>query len=259
MFPDDFELSKISAFRQHWHGGFTMDHPRPTNALLLFLDAETVCETKDKNYLFKKGDLVLIPQGSEYSWHFSDKLPDNILLLFEFSVTLPDGTVHIPVDRITRLSENSDEMFEMYFNRLVNEFARPMIDHVMIKSHAYALIAEVIRLNRRSRVMTGEFSVIALGIAYLENDVHQTKSIAEIAEMCHVSCTYFEKLFKRYSGMSPSRFRLERKLERAENMLSSGGVTLEAAAEELGFYDSAHLSHIYKKMRGRTPGKSKGN
>ena len=50
------------------------------------------------------------------------------------------------------------------------------------------------------RLTAAEFACIADGILYMETHINQDKSLAEIAQMCHVSTSCFRKLFKKYAG-----------------------------------------------------------
>ena len=91
------------------------------------------------------------------------------------------------------------------------------------------------------------------GLYNLITDIEQSKSIEEIAHMCNMSLSSFERRFKAYSGMSPVEYRLSKKLDRAEIMLKTGSMTLERIAEELNFYDGAYLCRIFKKKKGYSP------
>ena len=64
---------------------------------------------------------------------------------------------------------------------------------------------------------------------------------------------YFERLFKKYSGITPSKYRLKRKIERAKLLLKNPSLTLDAIAEELNFFDSAHLCRSFKNETSLTP------
>ena len=100
-----------------------------------------------------------------------------------------------------------------------------------------------------------EFAAIYDGIHYIENDALQALSIAQIADMCHVSESYFRKTFKRYSGYSPTEYRLNRKIERAKELLLTNEMTVSEVAEELNFKNIYYFSRIFTKKTGIAPKK----
>ncbi len=120
-----------------------------------------------------------------------------------------------------------------------------------LKARAYSLLSEVIKAHHRQRLPLSEG--IREGIRYLENDITQEKSVEEIAGMCHMSLSSFEKQFKAYSGLSPRDYRLERRLERAELLLRNSSMSIRQIAEELGFYDAAAFCKLFKKKKGLSP------
>ena len=81
----------------------------------------------------------------------------------------------------------------------------------------------------------------------------QERSISEIARMCNVSVNYFERLFKEYSGVTPAKYRLIGKINRAKLMLETSFLSVEQISLELNFSDSAYFCRIFKKNVGMTP------
>ena len=87
----------------------------------------------------------------------------------------------------------------------------------------------------------------------MENDIFQEKSIAEIADMCHVSQSHFRSLFKKYSGVSPISYQINAKIERAKHLLSHEHMTVREVAEYMGFSDDAYFCKLFKKYTGFSP------
>jgi len=53
--------------------------------------------------------------------------------------------------------------------------------------------------------------------------------------------------------MSPTSYRIKRKLERARVLLLVGDMTVQQVSYELGFYDTAYFCRVFKKAFGMTP------
>lgn len=263
LYTLDYRLENIVAMRQSWaHGSrFSMSLPRPTDALLLFSDSAAVCVYPDgETRSFVKGTLVHLPRGARYTWQFGNE-GSGETLLFEFIPYLPDGNI---VDiakepNVYAVDTSHAAAYEKEFRLLIDETRRPLPCPGIVRAAAYRVLSGTARNDYRGRYsyesLPYETRIIAKGIGYLEDDPEQALPIAEIAEMCHVSVNHFEKLFKRYAGVTPSAFRLERKLSKARQLLENGGMTLSQIAEELNFCDTAYLCRLFRKRFGVSPSK----
>lgn len=85
--------------------------------------------------------------------------------------------------------------------------------------------------------------------ANLEGDLH----LQELAEIADLSTFHFAKLFKRSTGCSPHQFVLQRRLERAKELLRNPHITLSEVSLRAGFADQSHLSNVFRRFVGLTP------
>ncbi|MBQ2286993.1 MAG: helix-turn-helix transcriptional regulator [Clostridia bacterium] len=258
LYEMDFYITDFIAMQQSWWTSlraFNMLYPRKDDALLLFLTGGFTCVTEDKKrFSVPSGSLVHIARGCKYRWEVSDDEEKPFTLLFEFTLKDKQNNIIHLGDGVSIIDSDSDGAYEMLFGKLIKEFSRPNRSPVFQKACAYSLFSLVIKRARKQQLISGssDFDIYP-GIKYLESDIEQSKSIEEIAHMCNMSLSSFERRFKAYSGMSPVEYRLSKKLDRAEIMLKTGSMTLERIAEELNFYDGAYLCRIFKKKKGYSP------
>ena len=201
------------------------------------------------------GDLVYIPKGAKYEVIFSDTKPEQPgCIRVEFSMMEQQEEV-IFSEKI----ENWKEYYPRYIQEklfdMVERYQVPVKPMFVIKSTFYAILYEISVTFHRHNLANNEFATIYEGIHYIENDAEQAKSIAEIASMCHVSESYFRNAFKRYSGQSPIEYRLNRKMERAKELLQANELTVSEIAEELSFKNVYYFSRVFKKKIGMSPKK----
>lgn len=255
LYDEDYNLSSLFVMRQNWNRGyrFTMTRPRPTDAFLLFADCEAICEREGQTFKVPRGALVHMAKSSTYAWEFLTEDEKAHPLLFEFSMTDTAGAPLSTGEGVNVLFTDRFELFEKYFLRLLDEFSRPKRSPGAVKAAAYRLLANVIQHKYRETSVGVDTRLIAKGIAYLEEDPRQEKSIAEVASLCNVSVNYFERLFKQYAGETPSEYRARMKIERAKLLIGLGIMTLGQIADELGFGDSAYLCRVFRKKTGMTP------
>lgn len=73
------------------------------------------------------------------------------------------------------------------------------------------------------------------------------------AAMCFVSRDRFLHLFKAHSGVSPYRFQLQLRIDRAAEMLNYTEASIAQTAAAVGFKDPAYFCRLFKKYTGLTP------
>lgn len=90
--------------------------------------------------------------------------------------------------------------------------------------------------------------------AYIQEHLAQDISLKTLADLAGVSPFHFLRLFKRTTRLTPHRYLLERRLERARELLRQGSLSLAEVAVEVGFCDQSHLTLHFKRAYGLTPG-----
>ena len=78
-------------------------------------------------------------------------------------------------------------------------------------------------------------------------------SNAKLAAACHMSEVYFRKLFTAQFGMSPKQFIMDLRLQQAKQLLSDGREPIAVIAEQCGFSNPYHFSHIFRSHVGQSP------
>ena len=96
-------------------------------------------------------------------------------------------------------------------------------------------------------------SAVYPAINYVET--HRSKMIGmrEMAELCHLSPSYFSKLFLREVGENFTDWVNRRKIEWAKEMLRDSSKSITDIASELGYMDTSYFIKVFKKFEGTTP------
>ena len=85
--------------------------------------------------------------------------------------------------------------------------------------------------------------------ANLDGDIH----LDDLAASVGLSPFYFSRLFKLSTGSTPHQYLLQRRLERAKELLRSPDASLSQVALESGFADQSHLTNVFRRFMGITP------
>lgn len=79
----------------------------------------------------------------------------------------------------------------------------------------------------------------------------------ELANICHLSYTYFSYLFKKTIGKSFKKYLNDTKIYQAEKLLLSTPKTITEISQETGFSTTSHFIAQFKKKNGTSPAKFK--
>jgi AraC-like DNA-binding protein len=86
-------------------------------------------------------------------------------------------------------------------------------------------------------------------------DVHMSENVdlPVLAGVAGVSTYHFAREFKRSTGTTPHYFVINRRVERARDMLARTNYSLAEIALAVGFADQSHLSRHFRHIVGSTP------
>ncbi len=112
------------------------------------------------------------------------------------------------------------------------------------------------RASRRRVGSEGGFSRRSLERAtdYINDNLSQKLTLAEIAGAAHMSPHHFARSFKKDTGLSPHRYVIHRRVERAKELLAATDLTIAEVARAVGFANHSHLSSHVRRLLGVSPG-----
>lgn len=87
----------------------------------------------------------------------------------------------------------------------------------------------------------------------MRQNVEREINLEELAEHYHVGYSYFRKMFKKFTGVSPGQYHLQLKIMRAKDLLISTDKSIKEISYELGFQSIYYFSKIFKKKEGTSP------
>ncbi len=79
-------------------------------------------------------------------------------------------------------------------------------------------------------------------------------SLQEVARECHLSMSHFSRQFHRTTGLPPHKWLLTRRIEVAKENLGDRRMSLSDVAAACGFADQSHLTRVFTRMVGVSPG-----
>ncbi|WP_080761231.1 AraC family transcriptional regulator [Rhizobium rhizogenes] len=169
-------------------------------------------------------------------------------------------------DRITELSltpgcATGDTVLENLLSRLTSAVEHPdRTSSLLLDPIGKAFNAHI--AERYGRMRTARSAVIG-GLtpwqlrrardtinARLDRDV----SLAQLASNCGLSTSHFARAFARSTGIPPHRWLMQRRVDRAKELMRKGTPLAEIALM-CGFSDQSHLTRVFSQSVGLTPGR----
>jgi len=132
-----------------------------------------------------------------------------------------------------------------------------------------SLVADALRIELIARLIDGHTSLrgsaarfpkqrmgaraLRLIDAYVDAHLGTDMRIADLAALAGMSRFHFARSFRATVGITPHRYVLERRLERARVLLQTTSLAVRDVAATTGFADQSHLTRLVKQRFGVTP------
>ena len=96
-------------------------------------------------------------------------------------------------------------------------------------------------------------SPIYPAVAYVHNHRQEMVTMNDMARLCHLSPSYFSRLFRREMGENFINYVNRIKVQWAKERLRSSNDSVVQIAQELGYMASSYFISVFKKFEGTTP------
>ncbi|MBY4675844.1 AraC family transcriptional regulator [Marinobacterium arenosum] len=88
---------------------------------------------------------------------------------------------------------------------------------------------------------------------YLEQNLDRPLRIAELAQVAHLSVRQLNALFRRQFDCTPQQYLLAVRMQRARELLSAGGLSVQQVAERCGYANLSAFSNRFSRHFGCSP------
>ena len=215
-----------------------------------------------------RGEVAVIPAGVPTLWRWGGQAADRLHLYLDPAL----------LEGVAAEAGLGREGFKVLDGLCVRD---PLVEHVGLsllseletggpagplyaESLANALAAHVVRehsslggraVRRLDRLPGRGLSsrILQRTVEYVEENLAGELSLAEIAGAANMSPRHFSRLFKEAVGSPPHRYVVERRVERAKDLLLGTDLPIAEVARGVGFSSQSHLHFHVKRLLGATP------
>ena len=129
----------------------------------------------------------------------------------------------------------------------------PLTQQRKIRVEATAAPAYTAVMSTQNNQFHTDYQRVAAALEFLANHHREQPSLEEIAAQVHLSPTHFQKLFKRWAGVSPNQFRQFLTIEYAKRELRNASSVLDTALAA-GLSGPGRLHDLFVTWEAITPG-----
>ncbi|MBQ1186236.1 MAG: helix-turn-helix transcriptional regulator [Clostridia bacterium] len=247
MFAKEILAKDIKTIKWHWQQDeySFLNVPRSCYGILAVTKGRVDYILNDKVISLKQGHYIYLPKNSLYKarFHINEGEVETILVNFD----LEEGhTLAIPP---FYNAADKTLQFETALRRILALEDEENVDYLKQAYFFYCL--HVMHSNYISNSVT-DTELISKTKQLLKSS---EKSIEQIAEELKISASGLRKKFKDATGFSPADWRCQRRIETAKHLLLTSDLSIDAIAEQTGFYDTPYFYKKFQSIVGTTPKK----
>jgi AraC-like DNA-binding protein len=238
--------------------------------------------TPDKGRIINEYQLVYITKGR--GWFSSQSAEKRQLVTAGTMILLFPGEWHsYEPDTATGWHEHWVGFRGMHIdNRVKNGFfsKEEPLYNIGVSSPVVSLYEDIIRIAEKEKTgyqqMISSIVLSILGTVYyknknrqykdtyivdkineardiIKNNIENTLSQEDIAKKMGLGYSWYRRMFKEYTGVSPAQYQLQQKLMRAKELLTTTDRNISEIAYSLHFENVCQFSTFFKNKEGITP------
>lgn len=125
--------------------------------------------------------------------------------------------------------------------------------HIFASSNATNIITECIRATKAQPPHIPIPKIVSLTESYISQNYYEAITLDSLAERFAMNKYHLQKQFKRFIGISPSKYLIHTRITRAKELLRSTDNSIEKIAEEIGFGNVSNFTRAFKQYENITP------
>ncbi len=236
-------------FPAHWHEHIELHY---------VLEGQGVFQCNQKPLYVDKGNLFIVNSNELHEGMSQYKNFDALVIIFKidaFSKEVAD------FNAIFQSLITDDEYIRELLNALYQEELDKQFGYKLaMKGKIYELITYLLRnyvvenLSDKDNIKrTQNLNRLNTVLQYIHNNYTDSISIAQLAQLIHLSEYRFCHLFKESIGTSPLNYINEVRLKNSHRLLELREMTISEVATSVGFQDYNNFGRLFRKYYGYAP------
>lgn len=246
----------------HWHSEFEINY-------VLKGCGEFICG--DNKFISEKGDIIIIPpnllhavypiEGVEYVYDtfvFNQEMLgslDNDRSAAECIRPIINGKFNVN-SRITPEHQYYDELKTTTENIISCAKGNTALLDMLLKSELlrlFWLLENCGDIYHKKGTDPDRSDIMRPALEYISENFRENISVSQLADIVHLSRSYFMHSFKRVAGIGAIEYIMQLRIKAACELLSSTDKTVAEIAFECGFSNLSNFNRQFKNISNCTP------
>ncbi len=222
---------------------------------IYFLKGSCELEALSKNILLSAGDFVICrpfeakslkTEGDAFEFYFatfSGRLVSDLI-----------SNMNLQTEHKYFLQPNAE--LTSLLEKILYEKVHKQTQSDIIMTSAFisvlAVISRQITDSPKKDKIKG-YEKISPALDAINSDCTDNKGVEEYAKMCNLSSSYFTHLFTKIIGKSPMEYKQLRRMDIAQKLLITTGLSIKEISTIIGFRDPLYFGRCFKQTVGKTP------
>ena len=156
-------------------------------------------------------------------------------------------------------SESDVENLLVLMSRLGNMFTSNDLkkyEEALINALFYEILHKILIISEGIAIQSirNDIKTVALeAYEYINENLSSDCSLKTVAEAVNASPNYLQTVFTQSFGVSPYKYTIIKRIEKAKKMITIGDKSMLEIALDTGFCSQSHFNRIFKSQTGKTP------
>lgn len=233
----------VSVLKLGWDKRDALSADRPFHALSFRLKGNARFVYPEGSIPAGTNDIVFVPRYFDYTLQAEDEELICVHMLSDKPLPM----------MIKTFTPENPQYFARKFQELYSVWSGKRIGY---EYECKAILYKIITTIEREMAETNPsvYSKISEAIEYIhDNFTNGDISVSSLAEMCHMSDTYFRRLFVEKTSVTPAKYINALRLGYAFELLKSKYFNIREVSEKCGFKTVSYFSEFIKKETGVSP------
>ncbi len=232
------------------------------HALTLVLNGGLQVETPEGDLtIVQKNQIILLPRGlymisdiipkdnsfEAVVFFFDEEITDEFLNNFEV-FTKEDTSTNLVLEYDQNLRLFTDTLLTLYRGKNQHQFTRPklleLLHLISISKQGSEFLSKLFQLKKRAKKNIRTF---------MNNNFDKPLDVEDYSYLTGRSISTFRRDFKSKFGISPKKWLIERRLEKASFLLKDTNDSVTSIARQVGYENTPHFIKTFQKKFNISP------
>ena len=175
--------------------------------------------------------------------------------LLEMYERLPE----MEYERIVQIAELIESIVEYTVDRALKSRSRDEAYRWMLSANSEQTEAEIQEILEPRSAQVPEqspvkpSSAVYPAVAFIRDHPRENVSMKEMADLCHLSPSYFSRLFNRETGETFVNYVNRQKIRLAKEELRGTSKSINQISSDVGYLNVSNFIAVFKRLEGVTP------